>query len=135
MEHYQQKRMKAFLLPEAVYRQALWAVKDVPRMKQVLQEKKGREGDLVAIDFSVPRAFENKEGSSITERRAVQTVNLSMKIDAIESAFDKIPVKYREGIRGKLMEGIPYSDQFHGNTWKKWQQMYVFYVAENLGLY
>ena len=136
MENYQQKRLKAFLLPEPVYRQALWAVKDVPRMKKVLQEAIEREGSLPNQDFSTMRTYEGTtQSTSITERRAMQIVNLSMKIDAIESALTKIPEKYRDGIRNKLMDGIPYGDQCHSNTWKKWQQMYIFYVAKNLGLY
>lgn len=136
MENYQQKRMKAFVLPETVYRQALWAVKDVPRMKKALKEAVEKEGALPKTEFDVLRVCEsNTQGNSITERRAAQVVNLSMKIDAIESAFVKIPEKYREGIRGKLMEGKPYGDECHSNTWKKWQQMYIFYVAKNLGLY
>ena len=135
MENYQQKRMKSFVMPETVYRQALWAIKDVPRMKKALLESQEQEGSLNSKDFSVPRAFESSTASSITERRAVRVVNLSMKIDAIEAALEKIPEKYRKGIKDKLMEGIPYDDKYHSNTWKKWQQMYVFYVAENLGLY
>lgn len=136
MEYYQQKKMKPFVLPETVYRQALWAVKDVPRMKVVLEETQKREGQLPSTDFSVPRFCENQGRlGSITEEQAVQTVNLSMKIESIESAMLQIPEKYREGIKAKLMEGIPYGDQYHSNTWKKWQQMYIFYVAKNLGLY
>ena len=33
---YQARKAKPFILPETVYRQALWAVKDVNRMKDEL---------------------------------------------------------------------------------------------------
>lgn len=38
MKEYQQKRMKEFVMPETVYRQALWAAKDLPRMKKRIEE-------------------------------------------------------------------------------------------------
>ena len=136
MEHYQQKRMKSFLLPEAVYRQALWAVKDVPRMKQELLDSQEKQGSLPSHSLEATRVSECPTGIiSITERRAVKTASLSMKIDSIEAALQKIPEKYRNGIKDKLMYGVPYSDQHHSNTWKKWQQIFIYYVAENLGIY
>lgn len=58
-----------------------------------------------------------------------------MKIQAIEDAFFQIPYEYREGIRLKLTEGKEYGDDFHANTWKKWQQIFIFHVAKNLSLY
>ena len=38
MKDYQQKRMKDHVLPQPVYRQALWAVKDLLRLKSRLSE-------------------------------------------------------------------------------------------------
>ena len=38
MKEYQQKRMKEFVMPETVYRQALWVAKDLPRMKKRIEE-------------------------------------------------------------------------------------------------
>ena len=58
-----------------------------------------------------------------------------MKIQAIEDAFFQTPYEYREGIRLKLTEGKEYGDDFHANTWKKWQQIFIFHVEKNLSLY
>ena len=38
MKDYQVKSLTSCKLPETVYRQALWAVKDLPRMKERLLE-------------------------------------------------------------------------------------------------
>ena len=46
MREYQQRSMKSYVLPEAVYRQALWAVKDLPRLKEILERSLCSEGDL-----------------------------------------------------------------------------------------
>ena len=137
MIDYQQKRMKAFLMPEAVYRQALWAVKDLPRLERILEEERQARGDLPGIDFGgrVSEGERNIANQDMTGRRASEIVNLSMKIEAIYMALYQIPQQYREGIRKKLTEGKPYGDEFHSNTWKKWQQAYIFHVAKNLGLY
>ena len=64
--------------------------------------------------------------------RAAEIANLSWRIDAIVSAFDTVPEKYRKGIENKLVYDVPYNDNFHPNTWKKWQQVLLYYVAKNL---
>ena len=38
MKDYQQKKMKRHVLPQPVYRQALWAVKDLLRLQERLEE-------------------------------------------------------------------------------------------------
>lgn len=136
MKDYQQKRMKSFLLPEPVYRQALWAVKDLPRLKEVLEIELEKMGRVPNVIYS-SRVCENKGGPimDFTADGGVNLANISMKIEAIESALYNIPYKYREGLRAKLTEGKDYGDNYHCNTWKKWQQAYIFYVAKNLGLY
>lgn len=136
MREYQQRSMKSYVLPEAVYRQALWAVKDLPRLKETLEKSLALEGTLPQTSL----VAENNRGKDWadkdhTGRSAVERAMLSVKIQAIEDAFFQIPHKYREGIRLKLTEGKRYSDDFHGNTWKKWQQIYIFHAAKNLGLY
>ena len=92
---------------------------------------------LPGTDYSARQVREQTLGivADRTGERAVEAANISMKIEAIESALLQIPEKYREGIRQKLMMGVPYGDMYHHNTWKKWQQIYIFHVAKNLGLY
>lgn len=136
MKDYQQKRMNPYVMPEAVYRQALWAVKDLPRLKDSLERRMDCEGrpsgaSLVGERVSGRNPCEN----DVTASEAMERAMLSIKIQAIEDAFYQIPDKYREGIRLKLTEGKAYGDDFHLNTWKKWQQIYIFHTAKNLGLY
>lgn len=133
MKEYQQKKAKEFVLPEAVYRQALWAAKDLLRLKsrlEELQEEIANQGGGSIV----------KEGKIIGKHtdmaaeKAVEAANLSMRINAIEDALISIPEKYREGIRRNVFYGLPYGDDYHDNTWKKWKQVYIYYVAQNLGL-
>lgn len=138
MKDYQQKRAKEYVLPEAVYRQALWAAKDLPRLEGALALLLEKEGNVCGIVYEKDKiggSRMHRAGEDLTSRSAVNAAMLSMKIEAIEEAFYMIPTPYREGIRRKLTAGVPFGDDFHPNTWKKWQQICVFHVAKNLGLY
>ena len=133
MKDYQQKRMKEHLLPQPVYRQALWAVKDLLRLRSRLSELR-RAAYAVAERNLLDRCVRSGGGfvCDSTGNNAVEIANLSCRIDAIVSAFDAVPEKYRAGIENKLVYDVPYSDDFHPNTWKRWQQVYLYNVAINL---
>lgn len=133
MKDYQQKRMKEFVLPETVYRQALWAAKDLPRMKSRLQEVQGKLDDVssqIVRESRMRGAYSDRTGNMATE-----LASLSARTKAIEGALLSIPEKYRGGIENKLFRGIDFGDEYHQNTWRKWQQVYLYNVAMNLGLY
>jgi hypothetical protein len=130
---YQSKKLKEYVLPETVYRQALWAVKDVARLKEELNKA------IENIDnIHSPNFFNESIGKGIysdtTAKKADRLITITNRIDSIEAALFSVPEKYRQGLRSKLMEGGSFGDQFHPNTWKKWQQVYIYHVAKNLGL-
>ncbi len=133
MRDCQQKRMKSYLLPEPVYRQAYWALRDLSRMKEELSYMK-EERDMISAGEKVLSNFAYGTGfvSDGTGNKAIKIAHLSARIVAIESAFDEIPPKYREGLRRKNVENRGYSLDAHINTWKKWQQVLMYHVAKNL---
>ena len=133
MKDYQQKKMKDHVLPQPVYRQALWAVKDLLRLKSKLSEIR-REAYVVGERNLLKPCTGYGTGlvCDITGDRAVEMANLSWRIDAIVSAFDAVPEKYRRGIEDKLVYDVPYSDDYHPNTWKRWQQVFLYNVAIHL---
>lgn len=130
---YQVKRLKSYVLPEAVYRQALWAVKDVNRLREELALAIEEIDNIHSPDF-----FNESVGkgiySDITAKKADRLIALTNRIDSIEAAMFSIPERYRQGMRDKLIDGGTFDDSFHPNTWKKWQQVFIFNVAKNLGL-
>ena len=92
MREYQQKKMKPYLLPEAVYRQALWAVKDLPRLKAALDDAVYSEDSLPSVNFDKERVKEEQgKYMDVTGDSAVRAAMLSMRIDSIEGAFSAIP--------------------------------------------
>lgn len=133
MKDYQQKRMKEFVLPETVYRQALWAAKDLPRMKnrvKELQEKLDAVSSQIVRESRTIGAYSDRTGNM-----AADMASLSSRIKAIEEALASVPEKYRRGIENKLFKGLDFGDDYHPNTWRKWQQVYLYNVAVNLGIY
>ena len=134
MKDYQLKSIKSCKLPEAVYRQALWAVKDLPRMKEKLMELEEMLDCLPSAYVDTPRKSSGTV-SDQTAQLASRMANLALRIQRIEGSLQAVPAVYRDGILGKLAYGIPYSDCFHANTWKRWQQVYLYQVAMELHLY
>ena len=134
MKDYQLKSIKSCKLPEAVYRQALWAVKDLPRMKEKLMELEEMLDGLPSAYVDTPRKSSGTV-SDQTAQLASRMANLAFRIQMIEGSLQAVPAVYRDGILGKLAYGIPYSDCFHANTWKRWQQVYLYQVAMELHLY
>ena len=130
---YQLKKMKNYVLPETVYRQALWAVKDLNRLREELNKAIENVDNIHSPNFfneSIGTGFY----SDITAKKADKLITLTNRIESIEAALFSIPEKYREGIKQKLVDGKSYGDEFHPNTWRKWQQVYIYNVAKNLGL-
>ena len=135
MKDNQQKRKKNHVLPQPVYRQALWAVKDLLRMKRRLSELRSEAYAVGGRDFLKPCAgYGSGFVCDVTGNRAAQIANLSWRIDAIVNALNALPEKYREGIERKMVYDVPYSDDYHPNTWKRWQQVFLYNVAVNLSI-
>ncbi len=130
------KDPKRFVIPQTVYRQAYWALRDLGRMKEELARLED-ERDLIASGEKILSNFDFGTSfvSDNTGNRAVKIANLSSRILAIEAAFYEIPEKYRLGLWDKNVENIDYPGPTHLNTWKKWQQVLIYYVAKNLQLF
>ena len=97
MKDYQLKSLKSCKLPETVYRQALWAVKDLPRMKEKLMELEEMADCLPSAYVDMPR----KSSSSVSDQTAQlasQMANLAFRIQTIERSLQAVPVVYRDGI-------------------------------------
>lgn len=134
MKDYQQKKLKDYVLPQPVYRQALWAVKDLERLRQKLAELRADAYVLGGYDLTMPAAgYGTGMVCDSTGSKAVKIAVLSGRIDAIDRAFYVLPEKYRSGVEAKLIRDEPYDEELaHMNTWKKWQQIFLYHVAENL---
>lgn len=133
MNDYQQKRAKDFVLPQTVYRQALYAIKDLDRLEKKLFYLRCMDG----VKGRDPTRLPDPTGlvSDVTGAKASEIVSTEARIRAIEEAFEKVPEKYRSGLKDKLIHDVPYSRLGYSiNTWKKWQQILIYYAAVNLNI-
>lgn len=132
MNDYQQKRERDFVLPQTVYRQALYAVKDLSRLRHKL--KYLEESAYVLEGHDMKMAICKGRLSDNTAKKAIDVASVKMRIRAIEEAFLRVPEAYRESLENKLVYDIPFGDDHCINTWKKWQQVLIYHVAVNLRL-
>ena len=133
-KEWQQKKLKEYVLPKTVYYQALWAVRDLERMRETLIElNEDVEEGLNGIAFD--RKIGNTNTISMpTEKKAIRLVDLEEKIKNIENAINLMPEEYQKGVLNNVINKELYDNSAHENTWKKWKQRFIYNVAKNLGL-
>lgn len=131
---YQLKKDCGYLLPQTVFKQAVWAVKDLPRLKERYEQLKS-SAYVIGSHSMLLEAGINSNLSDVTADNAIELVNISNRIKAIEDAIPNIPEKYREGVVLHLTNDVQY-DELYANikTWRKWQQIFIYHCAVNLML-
>ena len=73
--------------------------------------------------------------SDPTYGQAREMINLALRIEGIERALDTVPADFRKGIRKKFMYDEDYGEEYEETIWKRWQQVFLYNVAINLGIY
>ena len=134
MRDYQYKKIKEYILPEAVYRQALWAARDMGRLMEKLAEARDRLGETVPSNMGY-KHNRRLSRSDPTYGQAREMINLALRIEGIERALDTVPADFRKGIRKKFMYDEDYGEEYEETIWKRWQQVFLFYLAINQGIY
>ena len=126
---WQQTRMSEYVMPNAVYYQSIWAVRDFERMEERLKEL-NRES--FKGDGSILREPKSGYKESRTERRALEAVILSERVDGIKKSLADIPERYRLCILNNVVYNEPV--KYPGKLWKLWKQKFLYGVAINLSL-
>lgn len=127
---WQQTRMSEYVMPNAVYYQSIWAVRDLERMEDRLRELSRsamQEGDGGIL---MEREAGYKE--SKVERRAMEAAILSERVEGIRKALGEIPERYRNCILDNIVYNEPV--KYPGKLWKLWKQKFLFGVAINLSI-
>ena len=104
MREYQLRSVECYVLPRPVYYQCIWIVRDMDRMRQLIQ---------------------NRPESAALCRE---------KLAAIDAALSFIPHEYRDGIITNIVDKRAFGDGANINTWKKWKQRFIFELATNLSM-
>jgi len=122
---YQLLKGNPYVLPENLYRQILYLIKDYDRIKlqwsEELYTSPGRDGGPRGSRISDP-----------TFSKALKRLRLEEDLKAMDKALTQIPEEYREHVINHSRYGIRFPDWADRKTWFKYQSKYIFHVAENL---
>ena len=129
---WQQKKLPEYVMPNAVYYQSLWAVRDLERMEMRLKELK--RGDFVGGVMAVKEPSKNYGTNSCkVQQRAMEAAVIEERVDAINRALMEVPEIYRQCIMDSVLQKE--TEEIHpGKLWKIWKQKFLYGVARNLYL-
>lgn len=134
MREWQQTRFKKYVLPDAVYYQSLWAVRDLERMEARIEELSDtrdameRSGSLVketGISYGIVR--------TPTENTAMEKAMLEERVRGIHTAISHIPDGYRSYVLSNIIMKNP-GKTFPNKVWRIWKQRFLYDVAVNLSI-
>ncbi|MBQ1484239.1 MAG: hypothetical protein IKG59_06255 [Firmicutes bacterium] len=129
---WQQTKMTKYLLPDAVYYQSLWAVRDLQRMELRIREM-DKEGTSARASSIVKDGSADYSGDSQTERKALERAILEERVEGIKKALSSVPSCYRSFILSNIImkdSGKAFPDKL----WRLWKQRFLYDVAHNLSM-
>ena len=134
MREWQQTRFKSICMPDAVYYQSIWAVRDMYRMEQRVKEL---DEDILAGDIGSASLVGTGAGDysriKPTERSVLEKMRLESRIKAIRGALKGVPPAYRDFILDNIIYQSK-STEIPNRVWRVWKQKFLFSVAQNLAL-
>ncbi|MGC2872254.1 hypothetical protein ACPW7J_06025 [Ihubacter sp. rT4E-8] len=130
---WQQKRYKQFVLPDAVYFQCIWAVRDLYRMEQRIEDLQ------VALDSENTNSVSDcgfcyGGDSACNQTEKAELDALKQRTSAIREALDVVPEEYRSRILSNIILRTS-SSTYPGKMWKYWKQRFLYIVAKKLAMF
>lgn len=118
------------------YLETLYFVRQYNDQKKLLDEIEEDMISLSAVNITgmptAPVKVNNPNEDNLINKIMMKE-NLEKNIHIIETALEAIPKEYREPILTHTLREATYLhpafDAAHENTWKKWQQRFIFFVA------
>lgn len=129
---WQQTRYPELMMPEAVYYQTVWAVRDLERMELRLREIKQEESLLKGKSIVRDTRCRNKMYQPV-EDYAVERVILEERIRGIRKALDIVPQEHQVFILDNIVFKAP-GKSYPCKNWGYWKQRFLYNVAKNLSL-
>lgn len=128
---WQQTKMTDYIMPDTVYYQTLWAVRDLSRMEKRLKELKKGQGSPGSA--SVIKERKSSYGSSRVEDMALEQAVLEERIEGIRGALMQVPDPYRSYVMSNIVLKNS-GATFPNKTWRNWKQKFLYNVARNLSM-
>lgn len=134
MREWQQTKFKKLVMPDAVYYQSIWAVRDLYRMEEKLEEINQDiiQGNIMSTGI-VSEDTNTYNISKPTEEIVMHKATLERRVNAIRDALEVVPLSYRQFILDNIIRQKSYKC-FPNKLWRIWKQRFLFNVAKNLAL-
>ena len=132
MREWQQTKFKNLVMPDTVYYESIWAVRDLYRMEEQLEILNKEINDGAMHTTSIVSDIKTEyEARNPTEDKVLQKAALERRIKAINDAIESVPVAYRQFILDNIILQKAYKC-FPNKFWRIWKQRFLYNVARNL---
>lgn len=128
MKDYQSRRDKSIVLPTPVYHQCIWIVRDMDRLREVVNEDRVNRRFIVKED--------SLEYGTDALRRTLSVSEAEFRLECIDRALALVPEELRQGILDSIINrGAGYPEIAHDNTWRLWKQRFIYNLARYMRLF
>ncbi len=133
---WQQKRYRQFVLPEAVYFQCIWAVRDLRRMEKRIEELeksgscRGNEGCGCWVG---DQGIYYGDGIPCGKDPQWELRALKNRVSMIYQALDLVPEEYRENILSNIIDRVAMKT-YPGKMWRYWKQRFLYILAKKFAM-
>ena len=127
MRDYQRKKGK-YILPDTVYHQVLWQIRDYYRLKTEAEAIIDEGGSLLD---GMPHGSPSPDG---VFKKAARRMELLRITDLIDDELKKIPQEYRHGVWRNILYRTAFPADADRTTYARYKSAMIFHLAERQGL-
>lgn len=127
---WQQTRLRKYVMPDAVYHQSLWAVRDLYRMERRMEELEDVEAASQTGSSRVCDPCGGIEAYSSDADVSLERELLKDRTEKIHAALETIPAIYRFYVLQNII--FREAGKTYPEEWRLWKQKFLFQVAKNL---
>ncbi|MBR2547676.1 MAG: hypothetical protein IKF07_05760 [Eubacterium sp.] len=132
MREWQQTKFKDLVMPDTVYYQTIWMVRDLYRMEEQLEILENEINDGAIHTTSVVSDIKaDYDQVNPTEDKVIQKAALERRVKAVNDALNVVPLAYRQFILDNIILQKSYNC-FPNKFWRIWKQRFLYNVAKNL---
>lgn len=128
MPNYYARRTGKYALPPNVRSQLIYLIKDYERMKE--------EADAILSEYRINFEDMPKQSahSDMVASKAARREYILLRLEAIDTAFQKVPEVYRLPIYNNICRRERYPDYADKTTFWRWRSKMLHYLAKSLGM-
>ena len=132
MREWQQTKFKDLVMPDTVYYQTIWMVRDLYRMEEQLEILENEINDgAIHMTSVVSDIKADYDQVNPTEDKVIQKAALERRVKAVNDALNVVPLAYRQFILDNIILQKSYNC-FPNKFWRIWKQRFLYNVAKNL---